>query len=455
MANSIDHLPLGRKRAALSIQESESPPLKKISPLNSAPLLSGECCLNPNQAPRFLNREIKTITSIFKFEKELESRESGTVFLVTCPHDHLFVLKKIPKLKESDESDAPDTISVSDDSDESDVISVSDDSDEPDAPDVFDEPFESYESDSDRSDISYNNSHKSNDSDELSVTDVCNSYNSHISYKNSNESNEILTCLGSITNPNIIKFYSEYLVPGNSPFSEATDQLIDMTRYLAFEYIEGFSLDVVFSNRHFITKNMIHYMMDQFFKINFALDKYKIIHNDLCFKNIMYCSNSKMLKVIDFGYSRIAESQDQIELERQSITLFVRLRSQIIPTSIFSDTLQELGKGHRDRKQLVSWIEFKSKILPQESLAEPLKFYIADKGQDKIIHIDQAIFNKNSARIMIWSTILSIIYNNKALYSSYLNHFTVERFLRLQPSLSRSNDHELYQLYFATRDIES
>ncbi len=357
---------------------------------NQDSLISRECCCNPNQEPPFLNITVREITSIFNINKKIGEGEFGTISLVTCHHKKLFAMKKL---------------------------------------ETFQGAFKYGESNT------------------------------------SNESNEILTYLKEINDIHIMKFYAKYLEEDIASASNETDQLTYIPRYLVFEYIEGFNLEQAFNHKHAMTENTIHYLMDQLFKIDLALTTYKIIHNDLHLRNIMYCVQSKMLKVTDFGKAQTWEqSKRETNKAIQHITLCLRLGIAIAHSLIWR-VESKIQEEDMDIEPLIKWIESESESFQnsdEESvLAQTdVKFYQTNYGP----HIPsfclrddpqgRRLLNKTTTQIIIWSKILYLIFCDQEKFGSYLNHFTIEKFLNFQQTLPPSNDDNLREIYLANRDIE-
>ncbi len=279
------------------------------------------------------------------------------------------------------------------------------------------------------------------------------------------ESKEILTHLKSINDIHIMKFYAEYVKQDLSNASKETQQLPCSVRYLVCEYIQGFDLVEVFQNTYAITDNTIHYIMNQFFKINEALTQYKIIHQDLHMGNVMYCSQTHVLKVIDFGKSYIwKKSSSSIEIDKQKVRLFHSL-SIAIASQCAHRRIAEMRQREMNTEELDRWIEFESdrfqNFVENPSVAnKKLGFGLPTNGYNELEIYQEhqkckRLLSKTATRIMVWSNILSRILNYNDMFESYSNYFTIEKFLRFKESLPPSNYQDLHQLYCATRGIES
>ncbi len=274
------------------------------------------------------------------------------------------------------------------------------------------------------------------------------------------ESNEILAFLKTISDANIMKFHAEYLESSPDSVEEGMK-----SRYLAFEYIEGFDLNTAFKLITGMTEDTIHYLMDQFFNISSALEQYNIWHGDLNFKNIMYCIHTHTLKVVDFGLSKFFTSRGTNAKIQQHAQLFIELGSKILYSFIENLKFQLYNKSMNTDK-LIIWIQSESdkfQTYDENPILSPPKQEQLPSTWDELQLINLSICQENIIRltnetvikIIAWSTIIHSLFDNNVPFKSYSKHFTEEHFLNFKKDLISPDDTNLRELYDFNLTLES
>ena len=126
------------------------------------------------------------------------------------------------------------------------------------------------------------------------------------------ENPSVLSYLQTLKHDNVAQFYAAYIQQDQS-------NLPLFNRWLIFEYIESINLNDILHTLIPNSKNNFqightHYLLKQISIILQFLDQHLIFHQDLHSKNLLYCTQTHKLKLIDFGFA-IQCSERSIEFK--------------------------------------------------------------------------------------------------------------------------------------------